>query len=96
MNIYLLTRPERLAPDWDEWISAVVIAENDDEARKLHPMNLYFVDGVWVGTRSDGSTYTMDTKSWIHPSEVIVQKIGVVTADLPQFEKRQVVIGSSL
>ena len=37
MNIYLLTRPENMPPDLDEWTGAVVAAESEDRARMIHP-----------------------------------------------------------
>ena len=44
--------------DYDTFDSAVVAAETQAEAKHMHPYGHTWVDGKWIGTRGDGSTYS--------------------------------------
>jgi len=65
--LYKLTR--RKVANRDEYISAIVAAWNEDEARKIHP-NGWCCDGEDV------------FNTWVQSNEVIVEKIGVAESNL--------------
>ncbi len=47
MNLYLISRPEDMGHDWDEYICGVVAASTEGDARQIHPsINEY--DGGWI------------------------------------------------
>lgn len=53
MNIYLLEQDENSA--YDTYDSAVVIAENEDEARKIHPSRYNDMGEWWVNAPKYGT-----------------------------------------
>lgn len=61
MNLYLISRSDKV--DWDEYRSAVVVAENADIARRMHPENGQ-VD------------YDDNCHTWVSPEAVQVQYLG--------------------
>lgn len=72
MNLYKLTRPDDHVL-WGDYISAVVVCDTPDEARLIHPSgDCKWIDGRWIN-----SLMSFEDDSWIRPSEVIVQHIGV-------------------
>jgi len=71
MKIYLLKQD--IDTDYDTYGSAVVIAENEDEARKIHPSEYvtHFKNNKWMGTYTDGEEYEIeDSFGWVLPSEI--------------------------
>lgn len=55
---------ERKGPtDWDEYAGAVVVAANEDDARRIHPSGHDKGYGDWLRT-------------WVRPYAVKVTKIG--------------------
>jgi hypothetical protein len=54
MNLYLITQD--LVEGYDTYDSAVVVAETEDDARKIHPSPFvtHVKDGRWMGTYSEG------------------------------------------
>lgn len=68
MNLYLIERDD--PPDYDEYDSAVVVANNADEARCIHPDNLTIMD---INSKNVGT--------WIPPNRVLVTVIGVAHMD---------------
>jgi len=67
MNIYLISRPDSV--DYDEYDSAVVAAETEEQARFIHPSGNIQPERDLDAQRWDGS--------WIAPSRVDVALIGV-------------------
>lgn len=65
--------------NYDTYDSAVVVAESEDEAKKIHPSNY---DGREVELKSSGNEYW----SWCYLEDVQVKKIGV--ADESQYNER--------
>lgn len=64
---------------YDVYESAVVISSSEDEARKIHP---------------SGYLKVFD-REWVAPENVIVTKIGVVTADVEDYFEFGEVISAS-
>lgn len=53
MNLYKISQD--VNDDYDTWDSAIVCAENEDEARKIHPRNYMYGEKWWTkGNRYDG------------------------------------------
>lgn len=54
MNLYLIS--QTINEGYDTYDSAVVAAESEDEARKIHPSPFvtHVTDEVWMGTYSGG------------------------------------------
>lgn len=71
MNLYLIKAPEE-HNDYDTYDSAVVCAENEDEARLIHPSGR-----EWDGTVKE----TLYRDEWVNSTEVIVKQIGVSIDD---------------
>lgn len=64
MNLYLLTQDVNVG--WDTYDSAIVCAESEAEAVKIHPDGTFF-DSMWLATYD-----------WVKtPSDVKCKKIGV-------------------
>ena len=64
MNLYLLTQDVNVG--WDTYDSAIVCAESEEEAVKIHPDGTFF-DSMWLATYD-----------WVKmPSDVKCRKIGV-------------------
>jgi len=62
MNLYVISQSEER--DWDTYDSAVVAAENEDSARRIHPGG--YSEDDW------------SSRSWAHsPENVTVRLIGV-------------------
>ena len=70
MNIYLLEQD--YVDGYDTYDSAVVIAENADEAKYIHPSSFvtHVSDDKWMGTFSKGGEYEHDTDCWPKYSDV--------------------------
>lgn len=74
MEIYLLKQDWN--NDYDTYDSVVVIAENEQEARKIHPSEYvtHVKDGKWMGTYSGGENigneYEHGSKNWVQFSEI--------------------------
>lgn len=82
MKIYRLS--QTLNNDYDTYDSCIVCAENEDEARKIHPSEYvtHYKNGKWYGTYTEGGEYETEDgsyPSWVQCSqidEVIVEYIG--------------------
>ena len=70
MKIYLLSQD--IVNGYDTYDSAVVIAENEDEARKIHPNILvtHITNGQWMGTYSGGEEYEKESFDWVRCSDI--------------------------
>ncbi len=70
MKIYLLSQD--VVNGYDTYDSAIVIAENEDEARKIHPNKLvtHVINDQWMGTCSDGEEYKNEPYDWVEYSEI--------------------------
>ena len=70
MKIYLLSQD--IVDGYDTYDSAVVIAENEDEARKIHPNILvtHITNGQWMGTYSGGGEYVNKSFEWVRYSDI--------------------------
>ena len=70
MKIYLLSQD--IVTGYDTYDSAVVIAENEDEARKIHPNSLvtHITNGQWMGTYSGGGEYENKFFEWVRCSDI--------------------------
>jgi hypothetical protein len=57
MNLYRIS--QQINNDYDTYDSAVVCAENEEEARRTHPSSFvtHYKNGKWYGTRNDGIEY---------------------------------------
>lgn len=64
MNLYLVTRKD--SADWDEYVSFVVVCENEDIAKNTHP------DGRGTFNDKDDWGWT-----WCDIEDVVVDFIGV-------------------
>lgn len=70
MKIYLLSQD--VVNDYDTYDSAIVIAENEDEARKIHPNKLvtHVTKNQWMGTYSGGEEYKNEPYDWVEYSDI--------------------------
>ena len=70
MKIYLLSQD--IVDGYDTYDSAVVIAENENEARKIHPNRLvtHITNGQWMGTYSGGGEYVNKSFEWVRCSDI--------------------------
>ena len=67
LNLYLLEQD--VNDDYDTFDSCVVAAENEDDARLMHPHGLTWTGETWEGSRFWGV--------WAPPDNVSVELIGV-------------------
>lgn len=78
MKIYKVT-PRVYLREYDYFDQIMVIAENENEARTIHPdENVILKDGKWV-CEEFGFEEEYDNNRWIYASEInglIVEKIG--------------------
>ena len=88
MEIYLLEQD--LNNGYDIYDSVVVIAENEDEARKIHPSSFvtHITNDKWMGTYSGGSNiggeYEQDSYDWVRfdqIDQIKVTHIGTATEE---------------
>ena len=88
MNIYKIS--QSINNGYDTYDSAVVIAENEDDARTIHPLKYvtHHKDGKWYGTHSVAPYNEYETennfRSWLPFDEIHkidVEFIGVAKED---------------
>jgi len=74
MKIYRIWRENDIG--WDTYDSAIVIADNEEYARKIHPNgNAVFKFGEWVGNDDNiKRNYEME---WCDYADVEVELLGV-------------------
>ena len=77
MNIYILCRP--YTAGYDEYDSAVVIAEDEDEARHTK-IDDDWVDDWWIFYEDINNK----SGSWVHPNRLIVELIGYAKEGMPK------------
>lgn len=80
MNLYLISQDQN--SDYDTYDSAVVAANNEDEARYTHPspastFRWHAEYNRWEMLCNDGTWYDFGSHSWCHPKDVKVQFVGV-------------------
>jgi hypothetical protein len=74
MKLYLIT--QGLVDGYDTYDSAVVVAESEYEAKRIHPSGFatHIKDGKWMGTYSSGnnagSEYEFTHDGWVNYSDV--------------------------
>ena len=70
MKIYLLSQD--VVNNYDTYDSAIVIAENEDEARKKNPNKLvtHVTNDQWMGTYSGGEEYKNEPSDWVEYSDI--------------------------
>lgn len=77
MEIYLLEQDWN--NDYNTYDSVVVIAENEKEARKIHPSEFvtHITDGQWMSTYATkgGGEYNFDSRDWVQYDEIERLKI---------------------
>ena len=83
MKLFLITRPPNTV-DWDEWISAIVCCNTEDEARMTHPNPNR--ERPWNGE----SNLMSIGGDWCAAAAVIVKEIGLAHPSI----KRGVVLDS--
>ncbi len=95
MNLYKISQD--INDGYDTYSDAVVCAENEDDARLIHPSEFvtHFKNSKWYGTHTDGTEY--ETENWAHSwvlfnelDKVKVEYIGIAQEDL----KRGVICSS--
>lgn len=70
MNLYLISQDYN--PGWDTFDSAVVAANNEGEAKLIHPHKVDNWDGK-ENSQSTGSIF----RTWVDAEDVEVQLIGI-------------------
>ena len=98
MNIYKVSQD--LNDNYDTWDSFVCVAENENDARSIHPSDYitHIKDGQWMGTYSGGvkkgEEYEYSNDSWVSYNDAmtktVVELIGVANAD----QQRGVILAS--
>ena len=70
MNIYLLE--QNVNNGYDTYDSCVVVAENEEAARNIHPSEFvtHVSEGKWMGTYTNGGEYVQDGYDWVQYSEI--------------------------
>ena len=70
MKLFLLTQD--VVKDFDTYDSVVVSAENENDARNIHPSEFvtHITNGKWHGTYSDGGEYIKESSDWVECSEI--------------------------
>lgn len=68
MKIYKLS--QGLNNDYDTYDSVIVAAENEEEARRIHPSEFvtHYKDNKWYGMHTKGEEYETDNgdyKTWV-------------------------------
>ena len=82
MNIYKLTDPRvKAGKMWGYYLSCVVVAESEEQARLMHPASaLDYVKYKWKDTGwkylVDSSTEWSSTDNWGNPNSLVVELIG--------------------
>jgi len=66
MNLYIISRKDSIS--WDEYIAAVVCAENEEEAKKIHP--------------SGDNNRWNSNDNWVTIESVSVKKIGIADQEI--------------
>ena len=96
MNIYLLE--QEINTGYDTYDSCVVIAENENDARQIHPSDFvtHVTDNKWMGTYSGGNKigdeYEQSGYDWVEYSQI--SEIKVLGVAFPY--KQRLAIGSFL
>jgi len=87
MNLYKIS--QSVNNDYDTYSDAVVCAENEDEARKIHPNGAYDYKEEWDNREGDiyhqeGEDLKRDSflGSWVKKHYVKVEYIGVAKEEL--------------
>jgi len=89
MNIYIIRRKGLC--DYDEYDSAVVVAESEEDAKKINPdRKCFWENDSWYYLNSINEKCKVYFGGWVTPSQVDVEKIGI--ADLSQ--EKGVVVSS--
>ena len=87
MNIYLLTQNDQNG--YETYDSCVVIAENDDDARRIHPIGsdwyVWLEDAEsWGFVYADGRIEPESISNWTNDiNKIIVHNIGISHIDEP-------------
>jgi len=74
MKLYLIT--QGLVDGYDTYDSAVVAAESEHEAKRIHPSSFvtHVTDGKWMGTYSGGNNigceYENESSDWVRYCDV--------------------------
>jgi hypothetical protein len=92
MNLYKITQnPENVS--WDMYFGAVVIAENEEEARSIHPdRDFVWKDGYWVDKKSGKVDTFYAAKTWVKaPYDLNVELLGLCASG---YSKPGVVLAS--
>ena len=82
MHLFKLTQTEN--DGWDTFDSCIVVAQDPDAARLMHPYGDYKWDGdAWFIQRTDGTTKKCGTEGfgWTAPDNVTVEHIGIARED---------------
>ena len=76
MNLYLISQD--VNDDYDTYISAVVTAATEEEAKRIHPRNLLWDEegGYWYSRNPDGTVWVRGCSNWAHPNHVKAICIG--------------------
>ena len=71
MNIYRISQTENRG--YDTYSDAVVVAKNEEEAKRIHPSNASYHKGEWWRE----TQWSLDgTGTWSHPDNVKVELVG--------------------
>ena len=75
MKLYLIS--QSVNNDWDTYDSAVVVAENETQAKHTSPCIHYvWKDGCWNFVYSEVDVRKDEHSTWCEPEDVQVQYIG--------------------
>lgn len=75
MNLYRIYRTDKVG--YDEYDSAVVAAESEQDAKDQHPDgSSYWKNECWRSLRVDGTEIDWGDSSWTHPNQISVELLG--------------------
>ena len=72
MFIYLISQHKNVC--YDTYDSAVVIANSEDDARKIHPSRMFHIDEQWWNDNAS-------MRTWTHIDNIKVKLIGTANDD---------------
>ena len=75
-NIYLVSQD--INNDYDTYDSMVVIAKNEDEARKTNPCGYYFYDEEWIDIIPNGIVTKEHGDQWVAAEDINKLKVRLI------------------
>jgi len=82
MNVYKIS--QKYNWEWDVYISAIVIAKDEESARLIHPGDAVWDGNKWEYTDPEEYSYSDPNDTWCRADKVKVELICTTTDDIVQ------------